>query len=79
MSVKYLLTPSGIEFATFWLVAQCLKQLRYRVPPSHEVVVKMIESKENLSTVYILCKTKVINVYSMALCFISRVETDKII
>ena len=27
------MTPSGIEPATFWLVEQCLKQLRYRVPP----------------------------------------------
>jgi hypothetical protein len=30
------MTPSGIEPATFLLVAQCLKQLRHSLPPDTE-------------------------------------------
>ena len=30
---KVPMTPTGIEPATYWLVAQCLNQPRYRVPP----------------------------------------------
>jgi hypothetical protein len=38
--LKNPMASSGIETTTFWLVAQCLKQLCYRVPPNDNTYVK---------------------------------------